>query len=99
MPKVVKIDRTLLSGIQDKPQKKHFVKSIVDYASKNNITVLAEGVETKEEMRCVISLGVDLIQGYYTGRPCAEPISAIDEEVRFQIRRYNYNRDDSFIEF
>ena len=95
----VKIDRMLVSGINASEQKKHFVKSIVDYASKNNITVLAEGVETKEEMRCVISLGVDLIQGYYTGRPCAEPISAIDEEVRFQIRRYNYNRDDSFIEF
>lgn len=98
-PKYVKIDRMLVSGINASEQKKHFVKSIVDYASKNNITVLAEGVETKEEMRCVISLGVDLIQGYYTGRPCAEPISAIDEEVRFQIRRYNYNRDDSFIEF
>ena len=99
MPKYVKIDRMLISGINTSEQKKHFVKSIVEYASKNSITVLAEGVETKEELRTVISLGVDLIQGYYTGRPSSVPISSIDEDVRFQIRRYNYNREDSLIQF
>lgn len=96
-PRYVKIDRMLISGINSSDQKKHFVKSIVEYASQNNIVVLAEGVETKEELRCVISLGVDLIQGYYTGHPSEIPVEKIDDEIMLQIRRYSHNREDSSV--
>ena len=89
-PKYVKIDRMLISNINESAQKRHFVLSIVEYAKKNNIQVLAEGVETLDELRTVISLGVDLIQGYYTGRPAKKPIESIDEDIRTQIKRFNY---------
>ena len=52
-----------------------------------------EGVETMEELRCVIILGVDLIQGYYTGYPAPLPLQEIDEQVGTQIRRFRYNMD------
>ena len=90
MPRYVKIDHMLISGIQSDAQKRHFVSSIIEYAGKNNILVLAEGVETMEELRTVISLGVDLIQGFYTARPSATPIERIDDTVRSQIKRFNY---------
>ena len=90
MPRYVKIDRMLVSDINESSQKRHFVLSIIEYARKNNIQVLAEGVETLEELRTVISLGVDLIQGYYTGRPGKKPLEQIDENVRTQIKRFNY---------
>ena len=96
-PRYVKIDRLLIAGIGSSDQKKHFVKSIVDYAVKNNIIVLAEGVETRDDLRCVISLGVDLIQGYYTGHPSPTPVDKIDDEVMIQIRRYSHNREDSSV--
>jgi EAL domain-containing protein (putative c-di-GMP-specific phosphodiesterase class I) len=89
-PRYVKIDRMLISNINESAQKRHFVLSIVEYAKKNNIQVLAEGVETLDELRTVISLGVDLIQGYYTGRPAKKPIESIDEDIRTQIKRFNY---------
>lgn len=89
MPKFVKIDRMLLSDIQDSPQKQHFVKDIITFSHDNNIVVLAEGVETTEEMKMVIHLGIDLIQGYYTARPTAEIIDSISQSVKDEIIEYN----------
>ncbi len=88
MPDYVKIDRSLLSEIQNNHKKRHFVKEIVDFCHDNGIKALAEGVETGEELRAVILLGVDLIQGYYTGRPIAEIIESIPSEIRKEIERY-----------
>ena len=58
-------------------------------AKLNGIMTLAEGVETSNELRQLIDLGVDLIQGYYTGRPQAEPITALQEEIRREILAAN----------
>lgn len=85
MPDYVKIDRMLLSGIQDNPQKQHFVKDIVLFAAENNFKVLAEGVETREELESVIKLNVDLIQGYYTARPNAEVVQVIKDDIEKEI--------------
>lgn len=89
MPNYVKIDRMLLSGISENPQKQHFVKDIVIFAHENNFQVLAEGIETSDELRTVIELGVDLIQGYYTARPNPKILERIDPDVEEEIRRYN----------
>ena len=95
-PRYVKIDRMLISGIESNAQKQHFVKSIISYSKENSILSLAEGVETEAELDCVISLGVDLIQGYYTGYPAKDPVSAIDEHVSEQIRIFNLNSENLF---
>ena len=92
MPNYVKIDRSLLSGLQDSPQKQHFVREIVIFAHDNGIQVLAEGVETSEELRAVINLGCDLIQGYYTGRPNPEVLQSIDKKIIDEIIRYHKQR-------
>lgn len=88
MPNYVKIDRMLLSGIQLSPQKQHFVKEIIEFAHDNNFKALAEGIETKEELKTVISLGADLIQGFYTARPSAEIVSGIDMQIQNEIIQY-----------
>lgn len=88
-PDYVKIDRMLLSGIQDNLQKQHFVKSIIGFAHENNFKALAEGVETARELETVIALGVDLIQGFYTARPNPEVVQAILTEVEEEIKQYS----------
>ena len=88
MPNYVKVDRMLLTGIQDNPQKQHFVKDIVIFAHENHFQVLAEGVETSQELETVIRLGVDLIQGYYTAKPNPEILTSIDRNVQEEICRY-----------
>lgn len=94
MPDYVKIDRSLLSDIQDNPKKRHFVREIIEFCHGNGILALAEGVETSEELRTVILMGVDLIQGFYTARPGAEVIDAIPYEIRQEIKTYQQERQD-----
>ena len=88
MPNYVKIDRALLSDIQNKPQKQHFVKEIINFCHDNNIKALAEGVETSAELRMVIQLGADYVQGFYTGKPAPAFVGEIDPKVRNEIMTY-----------
>ncbi len=80
-PNFVKVDRLLVSGINNNQQSQHFVRDIVSFSHDNNIRVIAEGVETLDELKACISLGVDFIQGYYTAKPNAAIITAIDEST------------------
>ncbi|MBP5262718.1 MAG: EAL domain-containing protein [Clostridiales bacterium] len=88
-PDYVKIDRALLTGIQDSPQKQHFVREIIEFSHDNGIKALAEGVETSEELRTVLGLGVDLIQGYYLAMPAKEMVQSINSMVVDEIRKYS----------
>ena len=94
MPNFVKIDRSLLSGIQNSPKKRHFVREIIQFCHDNDILALAEGVETAEELHTVIMLGADLVQGYYTARPAPEIIDSIPEAIKQMIKRYHQERED-----
>ena len=93
-PDYVKIDRTLLSGIQNSPNKKHFVREIIDFCHANDIMALAEGVETAEELRTVILLGADLVQGYYIARPSPEVLPKIALELKAEILSYHQESID-----
>lgn len=93
-PNYVKIDRLLLTEIQLNPKKRHFVREIIEFCHENNILALAEGVETAEELRTVILLGTDLIQGYYTARPSAQIIESIPYNIRQEITLYHQERQD-----
>jgi len=94
MPDYVKIDRSLLSDIQNKPQKQHFVREIIEFCHDNDIKALAEGVETVEELRTVIHLGTDLIQGYYTAKPAPGFIEKIDDNIVEEINIFQQEKSD-----
>ncbi len=94
MPNYVKIDRSLLSDIQNKPQKQHFVREVIEFCHDNNIKALAEGVETSEELRMVIHLGADLIQGYYTAKPAPGFMGKISDEIADEIKIYQQEKQD-----
>lgn len=84
-PQVIKIDRFLISEIQNDTNKQMFVKNTIDFARLNGIKTLAEGVETFDELQTVIEYGIDLVQGYYLGRPIANPVVAIQDQVKNEI--------------
>ena len=90
LPNYVKIDRSLIEKVQEDPKKQHFVRTIIQFANDNGFKSLAEGVETAGELNAVIRMGVDLIQGYYTARPEFEPVTEIDEKIRQEIIRANF---------
>lgn len=84
-PQIIKIDRALISGIDRDDNRQLFVRNTIDFARQNGIRALAEGVETSGELRTVIALDIDLIQGFYTGRPAPRPAPVISEEIRNEI--------------
>lgn len=88
-PQVIKIDRFLIADIHRNQNKQMFVRSTIEFAKMNGIRVLAEGVETSNELRMVIDLGVDFVQGYYMARPASQLIASISEEIRREIIEAN----------
>ena len=94
MPNFVKIDRSLLNDIQSSPKKRHFVREIIQFCHDNEITALAEGVETAEELHTVILLGADLIQGYYTAKPTPDILPSIPDNIKQMIQRYYQEREE-----
>jgi len=67
----LKIDKLFIENIQNR-KNKAVIKSIVDLSESLKFRVIAEGVETKEQMDLLIGLGCNLIQGYYISKPLPE---------------------------
>ncbi|WP_312503390.1 bifunctional diguanylate cyclase/phosphodiesterase [Lacrimispora sp.] len=71
-PDIIKVDTNLVKRIHEDPNRQIILKSLLDFANQNNITVLAEGVEIPEELEFLMNCGVSLFQGYYIARPQME---------------------------
>lgn len=69
---IIKIDRSLTRQILSNPKQCALLKSIVNMASINGLSVVAEGVETQEEQQEIAESRVDYIQGYFYARPMPE---------------------------
>ncbi len=68
-PEVVKVDMSLVRGIDASPMKQKLLRSIVSLCRDLGIEIIAEGVETPEERDALVSVGADLCQGYLFARP------------------------------
>ena len=93
-PNYVKIDRSLVEHIQDKPRIQKLVAGIIEFVHENGYFALAEGVETHEELKTMISLGSDLIQGYYIAKPTAYVLRELPETLRNEIVELNRMRSE-----
>lgn len=85
-PNIVKLDISLVRDVDKDENRQSLIAGIVEYAKAQKISVLAEGVETTAEMRTLVLLGIDLMQGYYVARPTFDP-SPIPDDVVLEIRR------------
>lgn len=74
-PNYVKLDRGLVEDIHNHAYKQHLVKSVLSFASNVDSSIIAEGVETEDELETLIRLGVRFAQGYLLDRPKPEPAS------------------------
>ena len=88
-PDFVKIDRSLISGINTDSQKQHLVANMINFAKNHGIKTLGEGVETHNELETVISLGVDYVQGYYTSKPNAIILMDVPADIKSEILDIN----------
>ena len=72
-PRFIKVDIAIIRGIDTDPDKQQIVQNIVAYAHPRSMQIIAEGVETAAELRKVIELGADALQGYFLAKPAAVP--------------------------
>jgi EAL domain-containing protein (putative c-di-GMP-specific phosphodiesterase class I) len=67
-PDVLKLDRSIVTGLGDDPVLKVITHALVDLAGATGAKVVAEGVETAADDDALRTLGVDLGQGWHYGR-------------------------------
>jgi EAL domain-containing protein (putative c-di-GMP-specific phosphodiesterase class I) len=65
----VKIDASLVSAVDTDVQQQEIVASIIQLAEQLALTVVVEGVETKEQVDALVALGARYFQGYYFSKP------------------------------
>lgn len=68
-PSFIKIDRSLVQGIDNDPGRRALVEALQAFAAAVGALTIAEGVETEDELRALRDIGVDLAQGYLLARP------------------------------
>ena len=66
---VLKIDRTFIKDLPASSKDAAICNTILDLAKHLNLSVVAEGVETEEQMHFIESRGCQYVQGYLTGKP------------------------------
>jgi EAL domain-containing protein (putative c-di-GMP-specific phosphodiesterase class I) len=68
-PDILKLDRTLVAGIDDDPVRQSLAAAIVNFARDVGATVVSEGIESHDELCCLQDLAVACGQGFYLARP------------------------------
>lgn len=88
-PKYVKLDMSIISNIHKDEGRQKIVQGLLTYTKSHGIKVIAEGIDCYEEMRTLVRLGVDYMQGWYLSRG-SEEILDIPSELKIQIRECVY---------
>jgi EAL domain-containing protein (putative c-di-GMP-specific phosphodiesterase class I) len=68
-PDILKLDRTLVCGIDDDPVRQSLASAIVSFARDVGAVVVSEGIESESELCCLKDLAVGCGQGFYLARP------------------------------
>nr|WP_280955325.1 EAL domain-containing protein [Cohaesibacter intestini] len=84
----LKIDRLFVAGAPDSEKMQHVLKGIIALGKGLGMTIIAEGVETTDELSLLQDLGCDQIQGYLFAKPA--PHDAIIEATAKSIERLQH---------
>jgi EAL domain-containing protein (putative c-di-GMP-specific phosphodiesterase class I) len=76
-PDLLKLDMALVRGIDTSRARQIIVRHAVALAEELEVRVIAEGIETVDECRALLDLGVDLQQGFLFARPATEALPPI----------------------
>lgn len=91
-PHFIKLDMNLVRGIDRDMTKQSLVKSFTEFASLTNTFLIAEGIETKDELLKLIEIGVHYGQGFFLQRP-AFNIVPLDADVLSAICNANEKKN------
>lgn len=75
----LKIDKSFIDNIESK-KNKAVIKSIINLCKSLNYNIIAEGVETKKQLDCLLHIGCNIIQGYYFSKPL--PLNKVEDILK-----------------
>lgn len=87
-PHFIKLDMQLIRGVDKDLTRQALIKSMQEFAALTNTRIIAEGIETEEELATLISFDVPYGQGYFLRRPDPTP-RAVDPVALQVIHREN----------
>jgi EAL domain-containing protein (putative c-di-GMP-specific phosphodiesterase class I) len=76
-PDFIKFDMTLVRDIDKSPIRQNLIRNMVAFAVEAKVEVVAEGIETPEELAVLRELGCHFAQGFYLARPAPPFVTAI----------------------
>lgn len=80
--RALKIDRSFISGLPQDSENAAITRAIIAMAHGLKMVVVAEGVETGEQLVLLEEYGCDLVQGFYLGRPApADAVTAMLQQL------------------
>ncbi len=85
---ILKLDGSLIKNIDKDKDNQIIIEGIAFICRKKGIKLLAEMVETKEELETLREIGVDYVQGYYFGKPSAEPVLKAKGNVLYRVKKF-----------
>lgn len=66
---LLKIDKTLSDDITNKDENRQFIENVIAMGHSMNCNVIAEGIESEEQINVLVESGCDMVQGFVWGRP------------------------------
>jgi EAL domain-containing protein (putative c-di-GMP-specific phosphodiesterase class I) len=78
-PDLIKLDMALIRGLDSSLPRRIIIDGVARICTALGLIVIAEGVETEEEMRALRDIGIRYLQGYFFARPAFEALPAISE--------------------
>lgn len=69
---ILKIDQTFTRNLLQSEKNQQLMHSMIQFGKTMELTVLAEGVETKEQHDLLTSYGCDILQGFYISKPISQ---------------------------
>lgn len=91
-PSYIKLDINLIRGVDTDNLKFALVKGMVELSKVSNIHLIAEGIETYEELDTLVNLGVQYGQGFFIQKPEGD-IQEIRKEVLQELKKINMKRN------
>lgn len=83
-PQFIKLDMGLIRDIDKDSFKQALCKNLLSLSRITNMKLIAEGVETINELSFLIEIGVEFVQGYFLAKP-SESIVGLSEEIKEKI--------------
>jgi len=85
-PQFIKVDGAVTQGVAHDPSRVAMIETLAELASRLDAWIVAEGIETHEQLDALVRLGVPLGQGYALARP-APAMGEIDRELAAHMRQ------------